>query len=92
MIRRLISPPPSPLFLTIHGSIPRVLHLFGRGEKLEKILRDYQTLKVLSEDRTFADLLELALLIVELCIEDGVPIHHKLCNEEEEDEGNARIG
>ena len=84
-------PPPSPLFLTLHGSVARVLHLSGRGERLDNILRDYENLKVLREDGSSAEVLELALLMLELCCEEGVNINRKTSNEEEEEERNAKM-
>jgi hypothetical protein len=44
----------------------------GRGEKLNQYLTDYESLKVLHEDGSSADVLDTALLLVELCVEEGV--------------------
>lgn len=79
-------PPPSPLLLKLHGSVARILHLSGRGEELDQLWRDYESLKVLREDGSSADVLGIALLLLELCVSEGVSIHRKFPNEEEEDE------
>jgi hypothetical protein len=41
---------PSPQFLAIHAACAKVCHMCGMAEVIDKILRDSETVKVLSED------------------------------------------
>jgi hypothetical protein len=41
---------PSPQFLAIHAACAKVCHMCGMAEIIDKILRDSETVKVLSED------------------------------------------
>ena len=41
---------PNPQFLAIHAACAKVCHMCGMAEVIDKILRDLETVKVLSED------------------------------------------
>jgi hypothetical protein len=43
--------------LGIHGAIAEVLHMIGAGEAIDKILREWDSLRVLSEDGMDGELL-----------------------------------
>ena len=86
-------PPPNAAYLNLHGCIARILHLSGRGEKLDKFFKDYETLKVLSEDGSSSEVVNMALMLVELCIEEGIEVRRKFRNDFlEEDEGAENEG
>jgi hypothetical protein len=55
-------PLPSLEYLKIHAACARVAHLSGAGEHIDKILRELEYTKVLSDDGASAEALEHALL------------------------------
>jgi hypothetical protein len=55
-------PLPSPEYLNIHAACARVAHLSGAGEHIDKVLRELEDTKVLSQDGASAEALEYALL------------------------------
>ena len=55
-------PLPSPEYLKIHAAYAKVAHLSGAGEHIDKVLRELEHTKVLSNDGTSAEALEHVLL------------------------------
>ena len=60
-------PLPSPDYLRLHAAAARVAHLSGAGEYINKILRDMEKTRVLSNDGSSALLLTAAL--------EGISVH-----------------
>jgi len=52
---------PSEKLLLLHASVSRVLKLSGRGEKLEKLWRDFDERKTLAVDGSSMELLNMAI-------------------------------
>lgn len=57
---------PSAQLLLLHASVARVLKLSGRGEKLEKLWRDFDDTKTLANDGTSIELLNMAMALAKL--------------------------
>lgn len=55
-------PVPSPEYLAIHATCCKVAYLSGAGEYIERILREMEDTKVLSQDGASAEALQYALL------------------------------
>jgi hypothetical protein len=55
-------PLPSPEYLKIHAACAKVAHLLGADEHIDKVLRELEHTKVLSNDGTSAEALEHVLL------------------------------
>jgi hypothetical protein len=56
-------PLPNPRYLELHAAAAHVAHLSGAAEYINKILRDLEEIKVLSEDGSSTDLLDAVLQI-----------------------------
>jgi hypothetical protein len=56
-------PLPNPRYLELHAAAAKVAHLSGAADYIEKTLRDLETVRVLSEDGSSAELLKSALQI-----------------------------
>lgn len=67
-------PEVSPLYVSIHASLAQVLHASGAGEAIDKILREWEQYRVLSQDGSDADLLSARLSLIAAC-HDIVPAY-----------------
>ena len=57
----------NPHYLAIHAALAQVLHASGAGEAIDKILRDWEKLPVLSEDGADAQWLSDRLSLIKAC-------------------------
>ncbi|KAF9502615.1 hypothetical protein BS47DRAFT_1490670 [Hydnum rufescens UP504] len=56
-------PLPNPRYLELHAAAAKVAHLSGTADYIEKTLRDLETVRVLSENGSSAELLKSVLQI-----------------------------
>ena len=61
-------PFPSRAYLEIHAASAKIVHMSGATEYMDKILRDMEDIRVLSNDGTSAEVLEYALLPCEVLV------------------------
>jgi hypothetical protein len=57
---------PSEQLLLLHASVARVLKISGRGEKYEKLWRDFEDTKTRANDGSSMDLLNMAVALAKL--------------------------
>jgi hypothetical protein len=76
------------MLLKIHAFVAKILKMSARGEQIDRVWRDFTTLKCLSEDGSNTDVLTLVGILAELEIasteEAGEPSFPPPTTEDEE--------